>query len=55
MTASVLPRPDVRAGRRSTTLATWTRTDLEPPAAWAADLVIDDLADPARPAWPTYC
>ncbi|GAA3118890.1 MULTISPECIES: hypothetical protein [Nonomuraea] len=56
MTASVLSRPDAQAKReRSTTITAWTMTDADVPAAWAADLVIEDPAEQTRPAFPTYC
>ncbi|MFI9557467.1 hypothetical protein [Nonomuraea endophytica] len=49
MIASVVPIDDVRADRQLAVLA-----GPDVPALWAADLIIDDLVNSARPAWPTF-
>ncbi|MBB5083644.1 hypothetical protein [Nonomuraea endophytica] len=49
MIASVAPAADLRADRHLAVLA-----GPEVPALWAADLIIDDLVNSARPAWPTF-
>ncbi|MEV4899064.1 hypothetical protein ACIBHY_10160 [Nonomuraea sp. NPDC050547] len=49
MIAAVVPAADVRADSHLAVLAT-----PDVPALWAADLIIDDLVNSARPAWPTF-
>ncbi|MFI6901790.1 hypothetical protein ACIBKY_11050 [Nonomuraea sp. NPDC050394] len=50
MIASAVPATaDVRADCHLTALAT-----PDVPAGWAGDLIIDDLVNSVRPAWPTF-